>query len=1050
MSTLSCSSGLSKPPLGDPGPPRSRRPLRRPVLLRRLVLGCVVGAGIAPPPGHARDWTADLDRLDAFLEAERSEAALSLADSLLATPAAGQDQAARMRILLRQGAVWAATGSAFEADSVLTHVEQWAKQAGDTLSWCACLRWRGLSLGALGRHREAADACQALLGLARRARLPRYEGWALVGLAWEEQCRGKPERAAELLERAVLAFTAAGDQRGEAWARNGLGLAWQRLGRYRLAQRAYEVSSDLARSTRYAMLEGMAVTNLANLQFALGDPGAAAASYQKVLEIRGEAGHPAERVVPAINLAHCWVAMGRPRAAEDSMDSLLRYCRERGQRDLEATVRSNYVEILAGSGRHARARRLGRELLRSEAAASAAVRLRTWLALSRSLADSDSLAAALALLRSGERLLRSLPHDEFAHHFALELGEVLLRAGEAQEALSTFRAAERKCREQRRTQGLPQALDGMARSLRQLGRIDSAAALLDRAIDAWEVNREVPLDPEWREQRGAAGRSIWSEFADVELERSGCGATPAGSPDLLQAGGDRVSSAGGVLPQDRQIRVRHVFDHVQRYKTRTLLERIRGLEPVDPAETPMEATLDRLQEGALRPGEILLDYLAGPRVSFLFAVTVDDLQVIRLPSESVLAARCRLYRELLTRPSSGARPMADSTLVGAAHGLCKMILGEACDRVAASHRVYVSPDGPLNLLPMADLPVLLGWKGASAKEWARIPSAAFLLRARRLPPGPATPDSPATPAAPRAVEPWNASSAGIVEAAGLALLGMPQGSRAMPGLHHEVDRLSHLYKNIRVFTVSARDSVPHPADLFRKIDVVHIAAHAVVDDERPWRSRIELAAGEAGGLRAEDMARTRAPLRLAVLSGCETAGGRILNGEGVLGLTAAFLAGGSDAVVASLWPVDDRATALLMDRFYLGLSRGWPAATALAQAQRELRSRAETRHPFFWAGFTVTGNADVRLNLTRRRTGRGPILAIAAGAAAILIAVIRPGRGSSRPRGIESGARSSRAGRPGSAAVPEARGKAGVMIPRNQRNGADRAVISRPRRRLTG
>jgi hypothetical protein len=231
--------------------------------------------------------------------------------------------------------------------------------------------------------------------------------------------------------------------------------------------------------------------------------------------------------------------------------------------------------------------------------------------------------------------------------------------------------------------------------------------------------------------------------------------------------------------------------------------------------------------------------------------------------------------------------------------------------------------------------------------------------------------------------------------------------------------------------VTARDTLPTPADLFGQSDFVHIAAHAWVDDQAPWRSGIELGAGEAGWLRAGDIARARTPLRLAVLSGCETAAGRILNGEGVLGLTAAFLAGGSGAVVASLWPVDDDATARLMGCFYRELAGGSPAATALTRAQRALQARARTRHPFYWAGFVLVGDGDMSINLSRKNTGWRRLAAAAAGGAAIVIALLGRDRDRSRPRSDQP------AGSRGQA------GGGGESIP------APARVIPRRRRRLT-
>jgi hypothetical protein len=112
---------------------------------------------------------------------------------------------------------------------------------------------------------------------------------------------------------------------------------------------------------------------------------------------------------------------------------------------------------------------------------------------------------------------------------------------------------------------------------------------------------------------------------------------------------------------------------------------------------------------------------------------------------------------------------------------------------------------------------------------------------------------------------------------------------------------------------------------------------------------------------------------LAVLSSCESAQGGIRFGEGVAGLTSAFIAAGVPAVVATLWPVDDRLTASFMDRFYAAISEGETIGTALAFAQASMRENPQTRDPFYWAGFVLVGDGRTVLML-ERRSNPGPYI----------------------------------------------------------------------------
>jgi CHAT domain-containing protein len=91
--------------------------------------------------------------------------------------------------------------------------------------------------------------------------------------------------------------------------------------------------------------------------------------------------------------------------------------------------------------------------------------------------------------------------------------------------------------------------------------------------------------------------------------------------------------------------------------------------------------------------------------------------------------------------------------------------------------------------------------------------------------------------------------------------------------------------------------------------------------------------------------------RLVTLSACQTALGRDVEGEGVLGLTRAFIYAGAQDAVCSLWPVSDESTAKLMTQFYVTLQKGVTVKQALRQAESSLRQDPATRHAFYWAGF---------------------------------------------------------------------------------------------------
>ena len=96
---------------------------------------------------------------------------------------------------------------------------------------------------------------------------------------------------------------------------------------------------------------------------------------------------------------------------------------------------------------------------------------------------------------------------------------------------------------------------------------------------------------------------------------------------------------------------------------------------------------------------------------------------------------------------------------------------------------------------------------------------------------------------------------------------------------------------------------------------------------------------------------------LAVLSACETAAGRISDGDDVVGLTRAFLAAGAPSVLTTLWPIDDEASAALVTAFYRHLRNpGTGLAAALRAAQLEVAREERWSSPYYWAGFVLHGD----------------------------------------------------------------------------------------------
>jgi CHAT domain-containing protein len=144
--------------------------------------------------------------------------------------------------------------------------------------------------------------------------------------------------------------------------------------------------------------------------------------------------------------------------------------------------------------------------------------------------------------------------------------------------------------------------------------------------------------------------------------------------------------------------------------------------------------------------------------------------------------------------------------------------------------------------------------------------------------------------------------------------------------------------------------------------IVHFATHGITDPEHPELSGIILSLVDENGveqdgyLRLHEIYNLNLPADLVVISACESGVGKQFKGEGLIALTRGFIYAGAARVVASLWRVDDAATAALMAEFYKEMfSNGKKPAAALRAAQLSISKQKPWHEPYFWAGFVIQG-----------------------------------------------------------------------------------------------
>lgn len=431
--------------------------------------------------------------------------------------------------------------------------------------------------------------------------------------------------------------------------------------------------------------------------------------------------------------------------------------------------------------------------------------------------------------------------------------------------------------------------------------------------------------------------------------------------------------------------------------------------------TPAPLALSEIQQQVLDRDTLLLEYELGRERSFLFAVTPATLHTFVLPPRTVIEEVAQQVQQALARrqqPRSFAS-ITDKQLwlrrnerayEQAAARLSQMLLAPA-QALFKGQRLLIVPDGALHYVPFAALPAPNDeGRGRSDEVKSRnrknstpplhhssfiahplildhelltLPSASTLALLRRAAKGRPVAEKQLMLFADPVFGPHDERVATItarppapVSREQLRVLGFvnENGEALIPRLpasRLEAEAIQALLpptaqQTALGFEASYQRVKQTDLSQFR---YVHFATHGLLDESQPELSGLlfsqvnrqgEL---EAGFFTALDAFQLKLNAELVTLSGCRTALGKEIKGEGLIGLTRGFLYAGARRVLASLWQVDDGATAELMQRFYqhlLGEKKLTPAA-ALRAAQLEMIRNQRWQSPYYWAAFTLQG-----------------------------------------------------------------------------------------------
>lgn len=765
-----------------------------------------------------------------------------------------------------------------------------------------------------------------------------------------------------------------GDTRHRADTLANLGGMQRVFGRYDEAARSFSDSLSLGEQIEDVYVTGRALFGIGETYYSMGEIDLAAEYLRAALPKRREAANQRGEAAVLRYLGSIEYSQGNYAAALEFHEQSLRLATSPTDKSL--------VEVLLAQDLVA----LGRYTEAAESANSARARAEA----------------------AGSMQLRADALEQF--------GRVQLAAAHPREAAESFEQALGVYTAQGLHGEQAHALNGLALAARATGDLQRAVEYGERALSHIENVRGDIADPRLRAFYLAARRDYYDLQIDLTMQLQARPDTPAeyieaalalsersrarSLVDLLREAHVELNEPNPELAA-RRARLYGSLGELRRQRDQRRLYGAKGA-----ADESLESIVDELAKtenelnlleteartanprrgsltapqplsaaelrAALDEESVLLEYALGDERSYVWVVTREQARAVTLADR-------RTIEEVAKRVYTGLRtPNSGPALTQDLRDLADLVLKPVVP-LLTKDRLLIAADGALQYVPFAALPIAATDGGETpllaTHEVVGLPSLSVLVSQRAE--GSSAPPSKAVavfadPVFDRA-DPRIASVAAspVVHSAQAQLAtrssALATGALArLPFSAQEAEAIASLVpENERFVAVGLQASRETLFGLsLRDYRLIHFATHGVIDTRYPDLSGLALSGFDADGapksglLGLPDIYSLDLNADLVVLSACETALGRDIRGEGLLGLTQGFLYAGAKGVVASLWPVADRATAELMRRFYDHMLRdGLRPADALRRAQLSIAADPRWRgNPYYWSAFVLLGN----------------------------------------------------------------------------------------------
>jgi CHAT domain-containing protein/tetratricopeptide (TPR) repeat protein len=817
--------------------------------------------------------------------------------------------------------------------------------------------------------------------------LPRRQGEALLGLGQlQRECLDDNAAALKAFTRAEPLF--AGAPAFEVKVRLNLGELRYFLGDLDGAINEDRHALALSQQLGDRVQEAQAASNLGFPLHLLGRYDEAATYFDRALGLWRPGDDADKWAITLLNRGHLDRQLGETDRARDDFNKALALFRQAKDRNLEAATLNALGLLALDTGRPGEALEPLRAALSLRPSGSRG-RAVTQATLGIAYRQLGRLAEARQADEEALPIFRNLGAAREQAGCLGNLGLLEATAGRDAAALDYFDSALEMFRRLADPPHLAWTLEGKARVLRRHGDLEAARGLTEEALAAIERHRFIQTSYTTRADFFSTQQGSYDFLIDLLMEMHQKAPTAGYDAAALEINerslarslldGLAASGAdfhyGGADPrlQAREREVEKEIDALVSFQTRQEaaapeqlrsveqdlgrhwdeLDRVRAeLRISDPRYAaltqPQPWKAAEIQHGLLGPDTLLLEYRLGETRSFLWAVTSESLKSFVLPGraeiERAACPACDLLGLLARSYGRSAEISAGLQLAM----LSRLLLSPVAPLLPGKKRLLVVGDGILQSLPFAAFLEPGGSEPLIARhEIIALPSVSVLGEIRR--------EIAARSRAPKAL--WVLAAPDF---------GASRAFKPLPYTRDESAAILALVPASDSVEVQGREASREEVlrAPLRDYRILHFATHGSFGATEPGGGRLVLAQVDPQGrpepngfLHLADIYELSLRANLVVLSACESALGREVRGEGMMGMTRGFFYAGAERVLVSLWNVSDgRATVELMRHFYRGiLKEGLSPAAALQKAQSWVRQQEGWRAPYYWAGFTLQG-----------------------------------------------------------------------------------------------